>query len=245
MNKGEFIEKLSHRLGGDRKASTNAVDAMVSEIEDAVSSGESVNISGFGVFEKRDRAARNARNPRTGEPIKVKKTTVPAFRPGNTFKGMVAEKGGSSSYSSPKASSYSAPKSSSHSAPKASSSRNQQPQAQARTQRNNHPQAQQPQARTQRNNHPQAQQPQARTQRSLPAGQSRTATQARVTRSAPQGQSKTQSQPRAQASRSQSQSAQHRQPRGQQSSYGRSSYGQTSYAQSGKSSQQSARMVVK
>jgi DNA-binding protein HU-beta len=240
MNKGEFIEKLSHRLGGDRKASTNAVDAMVSEIENAVSSGESVNISGFGVFEKRDRAARNARNPQTGEPMRVKKTTVPAFRPGNTFKGMVAEKGGSSSYSSPKASS-----SSSYGSPKANSSRSQQPQAHARTQRNNHPQAQQPQARTQRNNHPQAQQSQARTQRSQPAGQSRTTTQARVTRSAPQAQSKSLSQPRAQASRSQSQSAQHRQPRGQQSSYSRSSYGQTSYAQSGKSSQQSARMIVK
>ena len=105
MNKGEFIEKLSHRLGGDRKASTAAVDAVVSEIESQVSAGESVNISGFGVFEKRDRAARNARNPRTGEPMQVKETTVSAFRPGNTFKGMVTEKGGSSSYSSPKSSS--------------------------------------------------------------------------------------------------------------------------------------------
>lgn len=88
MNKGEFVEKLSGRLG-DNKTSSRALDAVVSEIEDAVGHGQKVNISGFGVFEPRERAARTARNPRTGEPVKVKKTTVPAFRPGSSFKGMV------------------------------------------------------------------------------------------------------------------------------------------------------------
>jgi DNA-binding protein HU-beta len=43
--------------------------------------GDKVSIAGFGVFEKRVRAARTARNPRTGEAVKVKKTAVPAFRP--------------------------------------------------------------------------------------------------------------------------------------------------------------------
>jgi DNA-binding protein HU-beta len=89
MNKGELIERLSGRLG-DHKTSSQAVDAVVTEIENAVSSGEKVNITGFGVFEKRDRAARTARNPRTGEPVRVKKTTVPAFRPGSSFKTLVA-----------------------------------------------------------------------------------------------------------------------------------------------------------
>ena len=51
---------------------------------------QSVSISGFGVFEKRARAARTARNPRTGEAVKVKKTTVPAFRPGKYFKDVIA-----------------------------------------------------------------------------------------------------------------------------------------------------------
>jgi DNA-binding protein HU-beta len=92
MNKGELIERLSGRLG-DTKTSTKAVDAVVSEIENAVSHGEKVNITGFGVFEKRERAARTGRNPRTGEPIRVKKTTVPAFRPGTSFKELVSGNG--------------------------------------------------------------------------------------------------------------------------------------------------------
>ncbi|HEY7223477.1 MAG TPA: HU family DNA-binding protein [Micromonosporaceae bacterium] len=94
MNKGELIEKLSKPLG-DQKTSSKALDAVVNEIESAVSSGEKVNISGFGVFERRDRAARTARNPRTGEPINVKKTAVPAFRPGTSFKNLVSGNGGS------------------------------------------------------------------------------------------------------------------------------------------------------
>ena len=56
----------------------------------AVHKGESVTITGFGVFEQRRRAARVARNPRTGETVKVKPTSVPAFRPGAQFKAIVA-----------------------------------------------------------------------------------------------------------------------------------------------------------
>lgn len=89
MNKAELIEVLSARLG-DRKAATAALDAVLSEIQNAVTKGEKVSITGFGVFEKRDRAARTARNPRTGETVKVKKTSVPAFRPGTSFKELVA-----------------------------------------------------------------------------------------------------------------------------------------------------------
>lgn len=89
MNKAELIEAMSGRLG-DRKSAATALDAVLSEIQNAVTKGEKVSIAGFGVFEKRDRAARTARNPRTGESVKVKKTSVPAFRPGQTFKELVA-----------------------------------------------------------------------------------------------------------------------------------------------------------
>ena len=89
MNKSELIERVAGRLG-DQKASSTAVDALVTEIENAVSKGDKVSISGFGTFEKRDRAAREGRNPRTGKPIQVKQTSVPAFRAGQTFKTMVA-----------------------------------------------------------------------------------------------------------------------------------------------------------
>src|SRR3954452_1771159 len=89
VNKTELIETLTTRLG-DRKAATAALDAVLAEIQNAVTKGDKVSITGFGVFEKRVRAARTARNPRTGESVKVKKTAVRAFRPGATFKEPVA-----------------------------------------------------------------------------------------------------------------------------------------------------------
>jgi len=89
VNKAELIEALTVRLG-DRKTATAALDAVLAEIQGAVTKGERVAITGFGAFEKRARAARTARNPRTGEAVKVKKTSVPTFRPGSVFKEMVA-----------------------------------------------------------------------------------------------------------------------------------------------------------
>lgn len=89
MNKAELIEALAARLG-DRKTATAALDAVLTEVQQAVTKGDRVAITGFGVFEKRVRGARTARNPRTGEAVKVKKTSVPAFRPGAGFKDMVA-----------------------------------------------------------------------------------------------------------------------------------------------------------
>ncbi len=56
----------------------------------AVKRGQRVTLTGFGTWERRTRKARTARNPRTGEPIKVKKANVPAFKPGTTFKQVVA-----------------------------------------------------------------------------------------------------------------------------------------------------------
>ena len=89
MNKAELIEALSVRLG-DKKQATSALDAVLAEIQSAVTKGDKVAITGFGVFEKRVRGARTARNPRTGEAVKVKKTSVPAFRAGASFREMVA-----------------------------------------------------------------------------------------------------------------------------------------------------------
>ena len=90
MNKAELIERLTERLGTDRKTATAAVEGFVDLVVRSVHKGESVTITGFGVFEKRKRAPRVARNPRTGETVKVKATKVPAFRPGAQFKAIVA-----------------------------------------------------------------------------------------------------------------------------------------------------------
>jgi DNA-binding protein HU-beta len=90
MNKAELIDVLTQKLGTDRRNATAAVENVVDTIVRAVHKGDSVTITGFGVFEQRRRAARVARNPRTGETVKVKPTSVPAFRPGAQFKAVVS-----------------------------------------------------------------------------------------------------------------------------------------------------------
>ena len=90
MNKAELIDELTTKLQTDRRQATAAVENVVDTIVRAVHKGDSVTITGFGVFEQRKRAARVARNPRTGETVKVKPTSVPAFRPGAQFKAVVS-----------------------------------------------------------------------------------------------------------------------------------------------------------
>ena len=89
MNKAQLIDRLSGQLGS-KKAATDAVEAVVDTITRAVASGEKVAITGFGAFERVARPARTGRNPRTGEAVKIKKTTVPKFKPGQGFKDVVS-----------------------------------------------------------------------------------------------------------------------------------------------------------
>jgi DNA-binding protein HU-beta len=88
MNKSQLIDALAARLG-DRRTAASAVDGLLSTIVETVQSGESVSLTGFGVFEARARAARVGRNPRTGQTVAVPAATVPAFRPGTTFRTAV------------------------------------------------------------------------------------------------------------------------------------------------------------
>lgn len=92
MNKTDLINKLAERLDGDKRAAQKAVEGVIDLVQREVQRGQKVSISGFGVFEKRARAARTARNPRTGEAVKVKKTNVPSFRAGTAFKDIVSGK---------------------------------------------------------------------------------------------------------------------------------------------------------
>lgn len=97
MNKTQLVDALADRLG-DRRTAAAAVEGLLETIVDKVRSGETVTLTGFGVFESRARAARVARNPRTGETVEVPATTVPAFRPGTGFRaavGTVAKVSGS------------------------------------------------------------------------------------------------------------------------------------------------------
>lgn len=90
MNRAELIDQIRDRLGVDKRAAENAVDVVLDSIQRAVAAGEKVALTGFGVFEKVERAARTGRNPRTGAAVKIKKTAVPKFRPGTQFKGVVS-----------------------------------------------------------------------------------------------------------------------------------------------------------
>ena len=88
MNKRDLIDAISDRVG-NKKAATEAVNAVVDTIQAAVAKGDKVAITGFGVFEKSERPARTARNPATGASIKVPATSVPKFRAGADFKAAV------------------------------------------------------------------------------------------------------------------------------------------------------------
>ena len=90
MNRAELIDNLADRLEKSRKEATEIVDAVVDEIKGAVTKGEKVQIAGFGIFENIARGARTARNPKTGQTVKVKATKVPKFRPASDFKALVS-----------------------------------------------------------------------------------------------------------------------------------------------------------
>ncbi|WP_149825369.1 HU family DNA-binding protein [Streptomyces tailanensis] len=89
MNKAQLVEAIADKLGG-RQQAADAVDAVLDAIVRATVAGERVSVTGFGSFEKVDRPARYARNPQTGERVRVKKTSVPRFRAGQGFKDLVS-----------------------------------------------------------------------------------------------------------------------------------------------------------
>jgi DNA-binding protein HU-beta len=89
VNKAQLVEAIADKLGG-RQQAADAVDAVLDALVRAVVAGDRVSVTGFGSFEKVDRPARYARNPQTGERVRVKKTSVPRFRAGQGFKDLVS-----------------------------------------------------------------------------------------------------------------------------------------------------------
>ena len=90
MNKKELIESIAGSTGENKRVVGDVLDATIDTITSQVKKGERVQLPGFGTFERRARSARTARNPRTGEEIKIKATKVPAFKAGAGFKDAVS-----------------------------------------------------------------------------------------------------------------------------------------------------------
>ena len=91
MNKSELIDAIAARTELSKAASGKALDAVIEAVVEAVAAGDTVSLVGFGSFKSSERAAREGKNPKTGEKIKIPATTVPKFSAGATFKTSVAE----------------------------------------------------------------------------------------------------------------------------------------------------------
>ena len=90
MNKAQFIKSLVPHFNDSKKEATHAVEIVIDAITRNMAKGEDVSIAGFGKFRKIQRKARVARNPFTGEPVKVKAKTVARFTPAKVLKEIVA-----------------------------------------------------------------------------------------------------------------------------------------------------------
>jgi DNA-binding protein HU-beta len=89
MNKAGIIDAVHAMLGGTKVQAEQAVEIVVNSIIDSLKKGDEVSIAGLGIFSVKERAARDARNPRTGEAIKVPAMKVPKFRAAKALKDAV------------------------------------------------------------------------------------------------------------------------------------------------------------
>ncbi|HEV2073364.1 MAG TPA: HU family DNA-binding protein [Thermomicrobiales bacterium] len=89
MRKQDLVRAVAEATQQNEGSSSKAVNAVFSAIEDALSSGDEVTISGFGSFKVVERAARQGRNPQTGEEMTIKARKSPVFRPGTQLKRAV------------------------------------------------------------------------------------------------------------------------------------------------------------
>ena len=88
MNKTDLVNAVA-AAGFTKKDADKAVAAVFGAIEDALAKGDKVQLIGFGTFEVRERAAKEGRNPKTGETIKIAASKVPAFKAGAGLKNAV------------------------------------------------------------------------------------------------------------------------------------------------------------
>ncbi|MCK4772908.1 MAG: integration host factor subunit beta [Candidatus Latescibacteria bacterium] len=91
MTKADIVENIAERTGLTKTDTALVVEGMIETLKEAMISGETVEIRGFGTFKIKERAARRARNPRTGEPVDIPTKFVPTFKPSRDLKNAVAD----------------------------------------------------------------------------------------------------------------------------------------------------------
>jgi DNA-binding protein HU-beta len=89
MTKAELVERMAKDAKTTKRAAEAALGSFMAGVRDSLKKGKRVNLVGFGTFSVGRRAARNGRNPQTGEPIKIKAAKVPKFKAGKALKDAV------------------------------------------------------------------------------------------------------------------------------------------------------------
>jgi DNA-binding protein HU-beta len=103
LNRKELVDAIQKHTQVARTDVDKVLGSLIQHTQVAVKKGERVALVGFGTFERQNRKARTARNPRSGAPVKVKATKVPRFRAGQGFKDVVAGKAAAPKLTPPKA----------------------------------------------------------------------------------------------------------------------------------------------
>ena len=86
VNKTELIDYIADSADLSKAAAARAIEAMITAVKTTLKKNGTVTLVGFGTFSVGKRAARTGRNPRTGDPIKIKSAKVPKFKPGKALK---------------------------------------------------------------------------------------------------------------------------------------------------------------
>ena len=89
MTKAELVERAAKEAKVTKKAAEAVLDSFMEGVRDSLKKGKRVSLVGFGTFLVRKRAARNGRNPQTGEAIKIRARKVPSFKPGKALRDSV------------------------------------------------------------------------------------------------------------------------------------------------------------
>ena len=91
MNKSELIAAAAERAGVAKKDTERIINAALDIIARKLAAGEKVQLSGFGIFETKDRQARVGRNPHTREAVEIPASRVPGFKPSQNLKDIVGK----------------------------------------------------------------------------------------------------------------------------------------------------------